>query len=219
MPNDTFLPDLGRQPGVHRRPASAQHLLGHVGPSDVRQSRCAGADPRAEGMPQGLWRPLHPPGRLRCQPWLGVGAGFPSSSTGPPRSPATGCSARRRQAAASATRPRPTRPTGPPAAATADPAGPALPAGPTMLETIQRGAGGFSHVRTSPGRHDRNADGDRPAGGVRELRRRRRARRARPRTGRPEAGQDAHPRDRGAAAGRAAAPKNSASPRRRRRCT
>ena len=41
--------ELGGQPRIHRRPASAQHLLGHVGTSDVRQSGCGGADHGTEG--------------------------------------------------------------------------------------------------------------------------------------------------------------------------
>ena len=56
---------LGDQHRVHRRSASAQHLLGHVGPADVRPARRRGRDAGAERMPQALRRPLHPPFRLR----------------------------------------------------------------------------------------------------------------------------------------------------------
>ena len=64
----------------------------------------------------------------------------------------------------------------------------------------------FSRRRHASCRDQRSRDQDRPAQGVRGVRRPRGAEPARPRAGRSRAGQDAHPRDRRPAAGRQAAP-------------
>ena len=65
---------LGGLDRVHRRPASPKHLLGDVGPSDVRQSRRGRGGLRTQRMPQGLRQPLHPHPRLRRDAGLGIDA-------------------------------------------------------------------------------------------------------------------------------------------------
>ena len=65
---------LGGEHRIHRRPASPQQFLGDVGTADVRSPRRRRRDDGAERMPQGVWRPLHPPVGVRFQPWLGIGA-------------------------------------------------------------------------------------------------------------------------------------------------
>ena len=56
---------LGRQPRVHRRPASAQHLLGDVGQPDVRPPDAAGVMLELNACRKAFRRPLHPRRRLR----------------------------------------------------------------------------------------------------------------------------------------------------------
>ena len=75
---------------VHRRPAAAEQLLGHVGPADVRPERPRGRAARGQRVPQGLPGPLHQGLRLRLAPGppddravvpgqpAGPGAGLPA---------------------------------------------------------------------------------------------------------------------------------------------
>ena len=103
------LGDLGR---VHRRPPSAQRLLGAVEPAAVRPAARAGRrrDARGEGLPRGDPQrlrqgrsPTTRARRARRPRWA-------SSSTARRRSPASASSAPRSPIARSATRCTPTRP-------------------------------------------------------------------------------------------------------------
>ena len=109
---------LGRVGGVHRRPAPAEQLLGHVGAADVRPGGPRGGAARAQRVPRGLPGSVYKVSayergragkRSRCRSW----------STGPPRSRASGLTGRRRPTGASVTpsirtrwtaRPEPGRP-------------------------------------------------------------------------------------------------------------
>jgi ribulose-bisphosphate carboxylase small chain len=76
--------------GVHRRPASPQHLLGHVGHPMFDLKDGAGHD-RAGRVPQGLRRPLHPATAFDSTPgWESVRLSFivnrPAGRAGLPRS-------------------------------------------------------------------------------------------------------------------------------------
>src|SRR5690606_22647857 len=52
---------------IHRRPAPAQHLLGHVRPADVRPQGRRRRDDGAGGLPQGFPEPLHPHAGVRLE--------------------------------------------------------------------------------------------------------------------------------------------------------
>ena len=67
---------LGGEPRIHRRSASPQHLLGDVGPADVRSRGRQGRYDGARRLSQDLRRPLHPPLGLRFLARLGIGAHF-----------------------------------------------------------------------------------------------------------------------------------------------
>ncbi|CAA9239854.1 MAG: Ribulose bisphosphate carboxylase small chain, partial [uncultured Acetobacteraceae bacterium] len=63
---------LGGEHRIHRRPAPAQHVLGHVGQPDVRPEGPGGRDVRTRRVPEGARRPrLHPRFRLRRLAGLG----------------------------------------------------------------------------------------------------------------------------------------------------
>ena len=81
---------LGGEPRVHRRPAPPQHLLGDVGPPDVRQSR---TPPRvvlrAQRVPQDYGDRYIRVLAFDCHAGLGDRCASPSSSTGRRRSRAS----------------------------------------------------------------------------------------------------------------------------------
>ena len=153
---------------------------------DLRDA--AGVHDGAQRLPQGLRRPLHPARRRSIPAMAGNPCGCRSSSTGRRRSPASGSSGRRSTAATSATPRSPT---------------PSIAPRATRYGWQMNAAGWCTDRRRRRDRRTCRRRAGRSAPRIQRGRHRRGAGRARPRADRPGAGQDAHPRDRGAAAGRA----------------
>ena len=99
---------LGGERRIHRRSASAQHVLGNVRHADVRPARSCGPRRGDQRVPEDVPESLHPGHGLRQRRAAGRRRACRSSSTARRSSPASGWCGRRSRGAPSATRSRAT---------------------------------------------------------------------------------------------------------------